>query len=72
VRDLQVPLKREYTGWAWHLEYQVGVVRHCHEFGDGRSAEDGMVGSLEVRDLELDVLSTVVVPRLPEGNWQDH
>jgi hypothetical protein len=26
VRDLQVPLKGEYTGWAWHLEYQVGVV----------------------------------------------
>jgi hypothetical protein len=31
-----------------------------------------MVGRLEVRDFELDVLGTVVVPRLPKGNWQDH
>jgi hypothetical protein len=23
VRDLQVPLEREYTCWTWHLEYQV-------------------------------------------------
>jgi hypothetical protein len=22
--------------------------------------------------LELDVLGTIVVPRFPEGNWQDH
>jgi hypothetical protein len=31
-----------------------------------------MVGSLEVRNLELDVLGAVVLPSLPEGNWQDH
>jgi hypothetical protein len=31
-----------------------------------------MVGSLEVRNLELDVLGAVVLPGLPEGNWQDH
>jgi hypothetical protein len=55
VRDLQVPLEREYTCWAWHLEYQVVVVGHLHELGDGRSAEDGRVGCFEVRDLELDV-----------------
>jgi hypothetical protein len=30
-----------------------------------------MVGRLEVRDFELDVLATVVVPRFPKGNWQD-
>jgi hypothetical protein len=66
VGDLQVPLEREYTCRAWHLEYQVGVVGHRHELGDGRSAEDGVVGSLEVRDLELDVLGTVVVPRFPK------
>jgi hypothetical protein len=63
-------LEREHTRWAWHLEYQVGVVGHRLEFGDGWSAEDGMVGSLEVRDLELGVLGTVVVPRFPEGNWR--
>jgi hypothetical protein len=43
-------------------------VGHRHELGDGRSAEDGMVGCLEVRDFELDVLGTIVVPRFPEGN----
>jgi hypothetical protein len=32
----------------------------------------GMVGSLEVLNLKLDVLGMVVVPRFPEGNWQDH
>jgi hypothetical protein len=69
VGDLQVPLKGEYTSWDWHFEYQVGVVGHRHELGDGRYAEDGVVGSLEVRNLELDVLCTVVVPRCPEGNW---
>jgi hypothetical protein len=31
-----------------------------------------MVGGLEVRDFELDVLGTIVVLRFPEGNWQDH
>jgi hypothetical protein len=72
VRDLQDPLEREYTCWTRHLEYQVGVVGHRHELGDGRSAKDGMVGCLEVRDLELDVLGMIVVPRFPEGNWQNH
>jgi hypothetical protein len=70
VGDLQVPLKGEHTSWAWHFEYQVGVVGYLHELGDGRSAKDGVVGGLEVRDLELDVLGTVVVPRRPEGDWQ--
>jgi hypothetical protein len=31
-------------------------VGYRHELGDSRSAEDGMVGCLEVRDFELDVL----------------
>jgi hypothetical protein len=47
-------------------------VGYRHELGDSRSAEDGMVGRLEVSDLELDVLGTVVVPYFPEGNWQNH
>jgi hypothetical protein len=61
VGDLQVPLEGEYAGWTWHLEYQVGVVGHRHKLGDGRSAEDGVVGSLEIRNLELDVLGAVDV-----------
>jgi hypothetical protein len=47
-------------------------VGYRHELGDSWSAEDGMVGSLEVRNLELDVLSAVVLPGFSEGNWQDH
>jgi hypothetical protein len=47
-------------------------VRYRHEFGDSWSAEDGMVGSLEVCDFELDVLGAVVFSGFPEGNWLDH
>jgi hypothetical protein len=47
-------------------------VRYYHELGNSRSAEDGMIRSLEVCNLELDVLGVVVLPSLPEGNWQDH
>jgi hypothetical protein len=54
-------LQREYTGKTWHFEYQVRVVGYRHELGDSWSTEDGMVGILEVRDLELDVLGVVVL-----------
>jgi hypothetical protein len=47
-------------------------VGYLHELGDSWSAEDGMIGSLEVRDFELDVLGAVVFSGLLEGNWQDH
>jgi hypothetical protein len=47
-------------------------VGYRHELGDSWSAEDGMVGSLEVRNLKLDVLGAVVLPGFPEGNSQDH
>jgi hypothetical protein len=39
-------------------------VGYHHELGDSRSSKDGMVGSFEVRDLELDVLGAVVLPYL--------
>jgi hypothetical protein len=26
-------LQRGYTGWTWHLEYQVCVVSYRHELG---------------------------------------
>jgi hypothetical protein len=45
-------------------------VGYRHELGDSQSAEDGMVGRLEVRDLELDVLGMIVVPRFPKGNYR--
>jgi hypothetical protein len=45
---------------------------YLHEFGDSRFAEDGMVGSLEIRDIELDVLGAVVFSSFLKGNWRDH
>ena len=42
-----------------------------HELGQSRSAEDGMIGSLEVGNLELDVLGAVALFS-PDGNWQNH
>jgi hypothetical protein len=47
-------------------------VEYHHELGDRCSTEDGMAGSLEVRDLELDVLGAVVLAGFPKGNRQDH
>jgi hypothetical protein len=43
-------------------------VRYRRELGDSWSVEDGMVGSLEVRDFELDVLdvSPKVIGRTTE------
>ena len=35
-------------------------MRVSHEFGQRGAAEDGVVGCLEVSDLELDVLGAVV------------
>jgi hypothetical protein len=55
-------LHREYTGKTWNFEYQVRVVGYRHELGDSWAAKDGMVGSLEVRNLELVVLGAVVLP----------
>jgi hypothetical protein len=31
-----------------------------------------MVGGLEVRNFELDILDMIVVLLFLEGNWQDH
>jgi hypothetical protein len=41
-------------------------VRYRHEFGDSWSAKDGMVGSLETRNLELDILGAVILLSLPK------
>jgi hypothetical protein len=31
-----------------------------------------MVGSFEIRNLELDVLGAVILSGFPKDNWQDH
>jgi len=37
------------------------VVGYRHELGEGGSSQDGVVGGLELGDLEVDVLGAVVV-----------
>ena len=37
------------------------MVGDRHELGKGRSSQDGVVGGLELGDLEVDVLGAVVV-----------
>ena len=53
----------------WHLEDVVAVVCHCHELGQGRIPEDGIVWQTDVGDVEVDELGAVVVA-LPEGDWR--
>jgi hypothetical protein len=36
-------------------------VRHDHEFGEHRSTKDGVVGAVEVRDHEVDVVGAEVL-----------
>jgi hypothetical protein len=38
-------------------------MRYVHEFGDRGATKDSMVGTLEVSDHEVDVVSTEVVYR---------
>jgi hypothetical protein len=44
---------------------------HCHEFGQCRSAQYGMIRRFEVGNFEFDELGAVVFPRA-KGDWKDH
>ena len=46
-----------------HLQHQIRVVRYGHEFGQSWPAKYGMVGGVEVGDVEVDVLDVVVASR---------
>ena len=43
------------------------MVSHCHELGQGWIPEDGIVWQVNVGNIEVDELSTVVLA-LPEGD----
>ena len=43
------------------------MVRHCHELGQGRIPEDGIIWQTNVGDVEVDELGAVVVA-LSEGD----
>jgi hypothetical protein len=61
VGGLQVSVDLEDPLWSWHLQEKTRVVGDCHELGEGGSSQDGLVGGLELGDLEVDVLGAVVV-----------
>ena len=44
-----------------HLQLEVGIVRHRHELGERRAAEEGVVGAAEVDHLEPDGLAAEVL-----------
>ena len=52
---------------SWHLEDIVAVMGHCHELGQGRVPEDGIVWQVNVGDVEVDELGAVVAA-LPKGD----
>lgn len=62
VGGLDISAEGENPIRARHLEHEVRVMRHHHEFGDRRSAKDGMVGGVEIRHLEGDPLSPIFLP----------
>ena len=61
VGGLQISVDREDPLWSWHLQEKIRVVGDRHELGEGGSSQDGVVGGLELGDLEVDVLGVVVV-----------
>ena len=43
-----------------HLQYQIGIVRYGHELGQSWPTKYGVVGGVEVDDIEDDVFDAVV------------
>jgi hypothetical protein len=56
---------------SWHLEKQINIMQHCHEFSECRSAQYGMIRRFEVSNFEFNELGAVVLPRA-EGDWKNH
>jgi hypothetical protein len=56
---------------SWHLEKQINIMRHYHEFGKCRSARYGMIRRFEVSNFEFNELGAVVLSRA-EGDWKNH
>ena len=46
---------------SWHLEDVVAVMGDCHELGQGRIPEDGVVWQTDVRDIKVNELGVVVL-----------
>ena len=52
---------RDDSSASWHLEDVVTVVGDCHELGQGRIPEDGIVRQADLHDVEVDELGAVVL-----------
>ena len=46
-----------------HLQHQIRVVRYNHELGQGWPAKYGVVGGVEVDDVEVDMFDVVIACR---------
>jgi hypothetical protein len=46
-------------------------MRHCHEFGECRLAQYGMIRRFKVSNFEFNELGAIVLPRA-EGDWKNH
>ena len=57
----EVSTQGKYSCIAWHLEEQVHIVWYCHELGQHRSSQYGVVGRFEVGYFKLDVLRPEVL-----------
>ena len=58
---------RDDSSASWHLDNVVAMMNDCHELGQGRIPEDGIVRQVDVGDVEVDELGAVVVT-LSEGD----
>ena len=52
---------RDDSAASRHLEDVVAIMGDCHELGQGRIPEDGIVWQANVGDVEVDELGTIVV-----------
>ena len=60
---------RDDSSASRHLENVVAVMGDCHELGQSRIPEDGVVRQADVCDVEVDELGAVVLA-LSEGDRQ--
>ena len=61
VRLLDVPTDGDDSLGIWHLEQHVQIVMHGHDLGQAWPANYCMMGGVEIDDLKLKALCSVVV-----------
>ena len=64
IGDGEVGLQSQNSCRRRHLQYQIGIVQYGHELGQSWPTKYGVVGGVEVGDVEVDVLDTKVASRV--------